>query len=84
MIIPRMRSYSIYTYANTVLILVCLSTLVIVYQLDFSPFMIFIFALFSNSSIMPSVLPSTMPDRLYLSEVFMYALAYSLWLAMST
>jgi len=57
------------------------------YKLDFLPFMILIFALLNNGTIMTltvdRVLPSMIPDKWDLAEIFSYAVAYGLYLTLS-
>ncbi|KAJ6515291.1 hypothetical protein C8R45DRAFT_810677 [Mycena sanguinolenta] len=87
-IFQRMRNYSIYACAVIIRIVVCFSILAIAYKFDFPPFMILIIALLNDGTIMTlsvdRVLPSNTPDSWDLAEIFSYAIAYGLYLTMST
>ncbi len=87
-IFQRMRNYSIYACAVTIRIVVCFAILSFVYQFNFPPFMVLIIALLNDGTIMTlsvdRVLPSTTPDSWDLTEIFAYALAYGLYLTVST
>jgi H+-transporting ATPase len=87
-IFQRMRNYAIYACAVTIRIVVCFAILAWVYQFDFPPFMVLIIALLNDGTIMTlsvdRVLPSNTPDSWDLSEIFAYAVAYGLYLTLST
>ncbi|KAF8587212.1 plasma-membrane proton-e [Ramaria rubella] len=87
-IFQRMRNYSIYACAVTIRIVVCFAALAFAYKFDFPPFMILIVALLNDGTIMTlsvdRVLPSNTPDSWDLAEIFAYAVAYGLYLTMST
>ncbi|KAK1226240.1 hypothetical protein PQX77_010822 [Marasmius sp. AFHP31] len=87
-IFQRMRNYSIYACAVTIRIVVCFAILAFAYQFDFPPFMILIIALLNDGTIMTlsvdRVLPSMTPDSWDLAEIFAYAIAYGLYLTLST
>jgi H+-transporting ATPase len=87
-IFQRMRNYSIYACAVTIRIVVCFALLAFIYKFDFPPFMILIIALLNDGTIMTlsvdRVLPSMTPDSWDLGEIFAYAVAYGLWLMLST
>ncbi|KAF8182143.1 hypothetical protein K438DRAFT_1975682 [Mycena galopus ATCC 62051] len=87
-IFQRMRNYSIYACAVTIRIVVCFSVLAFAYKFDFPPFMILIIALLNDGTIMTlsvdRVLPSNTPDSWDLAEIFSYAVAYGLYLTLST
>ncbi|CAK5274888.1 unnamed protein product [Mycena citricolor] len=87
-IFQRMRNYSIYACAVTIRIVVCFAILAFAYKFDFPPFMILIIALLNDGTIMTlsvdRVLPSNTPDSWDLTEIFSYAVAYGLYLTMST
>jgi H+-transporting ATPase len=87
-IFQRMRNYSIYACAITIRIVVCFSILAFAFKFDFPTFMVLIIALLNDGSIMTlsldRVLPSSTPDSWDLREVFAYAIAYGLYLAVST
>jgi H+-transporting ATPase len=87
-IFQRMRNYSIYACAVTIRIVVCFAILAFAYQFDFPPFMVLIIALLNDGTIMTlsvdRVLPSTTPDAWDLAEIFAFAVAYGLYLTLST
>ncbi|KAJ7032406.1 hypothetical protein C8F04DRAFT_959106 [Mycena alexandri] len=87
-IFQRMRNYSIYACAVTIRIVVCFAILAFAYKFDFPPFMILIIALLNDGTIMTlsvdRVLPSNTPDSWDLAEIFSYAVAYGLYLTVST
>ncbi|KAJ7755808.1 plasma membrane H+-transporting ATPase [Mycena metata] len=87
-IFQRMRNYSIYACAVTIRIVVCFAILAFAYKFDFPPFMILIIALLNDGTIMTlsvdRVLPSNTPDSWDLTEIFSYAVAYGLYLTLST
>ncbi|KAK1230065.1 hypothetical protein PQX77_006881 [Marasmius sp. AFHP31] len=87
-IFQRMRNYSIYACAVTIRIVVCFAILSFAYNFDFPPFMILIIALLNDGTIMTlsvdRVLPSMTPDSWDLAEIFAYAVAYGVYLTMST
>jgi H+-transporting ATPase len=87
-IFQRMRNYSIYACAVTIRIVVCFAILAFAYRFDFPPFMILIIALLNDGTIMTlsvdRVLPSNTPDSWDLAEIFSYAVAYGLYLTLST
>jgi H+-transporting ATPase len=87
-IFQRMRNYAIYACAVTIRIVVCFSILVFAYKFQFPPFMVLIIALLNDGTIMTlsvdRVLPSSSPDSWDLTEIFAYAIAYGLYLTLST
>jgi len=87
-IFQRMRNYSIYACAVTIRIVVCFAILAFAYKFDFPPFMILVIALLNDGTIMTlsvdRVLPSMTPDSWDLAEIFSYAVAYGIYLTMST
>jgi H+-transporting ATPase len=87
-IFQRMRNYSIYACAVTIRIVVCFAILAFAYKFNFPPFMILIIALLNDGTIMTlsvdRVLPSMTPDSWDLAEIFSYAVAYGLYLTLST
>jgi len=87
-IFQRMRNYAIYACAVTIRIVVCFSILAFAYRFDFPPFMVLIIALLNDGTVLTisvdRVLPSNQPDSWDLGEIFAYALAYGLYLTMST
>ncbi|KAJ1310644.1 hypothetical protein OPQ81_009173 [Rhizoctonia solani] len=87
-IFQRMRNYAIYACAVTIRIVVCFAILAFAYQFDFPPFMVLIIALLNNGTSMTlsvdRVLPSNTPDAWDLAEIFAFAVAYGLYLTLST
>ncbi|KZS96277.1 plasma-membrane proton-e [Sistotremastrum niveocremeum HHB9708] len=87
-IFQRMRNYSIYACAVTIRIVVCFAILAFAYKFSFPPFMVLIIALLNDGTIMTlsvdRVLPSNTPDAWDLAEIFAYAVAYGLYLTLST
>ncbi|KAG8927920.1 plasma membrane H+-ATPase [Tulasnella sp. 419] len=87
-IFQRMRNYSIYACAVTIRIVVCFAILAFAYKFDFPPFMVLIIALLNDGTIMTlsvdRVLPSNTPDSWDLAEIFAFAVAYGLFLTLST
>jgi H+-transporting ATPase len=87
-IFQRMRNYSIYACAVTIRIVVSFTILSFVYKYDFPLFMILIIALLNDGTIMTlsvdRVLPSMTPDSWDLAEIFSFAVAYGLYLTLST
>jgi len=87
-IFQRMRNYSVYACAVTIRIVVCFSILAFAYKFNFPPFMVLVIALLNDGTIMTlsvdRVLPSMTPDSWDLSEIFAYAVAYGLYLTLST
>lgn len=87
-IFQRMRNYSVYACAVTIRIVVCFAILVFAYKFNFPPFMILVIALLNDGTIMTlsvdRVLPSSTPDSWDLYVIFAYAVAYGLYLTLST
>jgi len=87
-IFQRMRNYSIYACAVTIRIVVCFAVLAFAYQFNFPPFMVLVIALLNDGTIMTlsvdRVLPSMTPDSWDLAEIFAFAVAYGLYLTLST
>ncbi|KAI0760789.1 plasma-membrane proton-e [Fomes fomentarius] len=87
-IFQRMRNYAIYACAVTIRIVVCFAILAFAFKFDFPPFMVLIIALLNDGTIMTlsvdRVLPSNTPDSWDLAEIFAYAVAYGLYLTVST
>jgi H+-transporting ATPase len=87
-IFQRMRNYSIYACAVTIRIVVCFAILAFAYKFNFPPFMVLVIALLNDGTIMTlsvdRVLPSLTPDSWDLAEIFAFAVAYGLYLTLST
>ena len=87
-IFQRMRNYSIYACAVTIRIVVCFAILAFAYKFNFPPFMVLVIALLNDGTIMTlsvdRVLPSMTPDSWDLTEIFAFAVAYGLYLTLST
>ncbi|KAF8342555.1 uncharacterized protein EI90DRAFT_3143353 [Cantharellus anzutake] len=73
-IFQRMRNYSIYACAVTIRIVVCFAIMAFAWKFDFPPFMVLIIALLNDGTIM----------TLSVDRIFSYAVAYGLYLTMST
>jgi len=87
-IFQRMRNYSVYACAVTIRIVVCFAILAFAYKFNFPPFMVLVIALLNDGTIMTlsvdRVLPSMTPDSWDLAEIFAFAVAYGLYLTLST
>lgn len=87
-IFQRMRNYAIYACAVTIRIVVGFSILAFAWKFNFPPFMVLIIAVLNDGTIMTlsldRVLPSMTPDHWDLAEIFSYAIAYGLYLTLST
>ncbi|KAI0028562.1 plasma-membrane proton-e [Vararia minispora EC-137] len=87
-IFQRMRNYAIYACAVTIRIVVCFAVLAFSYKFEFPSFMVLIIALLNDGTILTlsvdRVLPSNSPDSWDLAEIFAYAIAYGLYLTVST
>jgi len=87
-IFQRMRNYAIYACAVTIRIVVGFAVMAFAFKFDFPPFMVLIIAILNDGTIMTlsvdRVLPSNTPDSWDLAEIFAYAIAYGLYLALST
>ncbi|KAG8691038.1 plasma membrane H+-ATPase [Ceratobasidium sp. 423] len=83
-----MHNYAIYACAVTIRIVICFAILAFAYQFDFPPFMVLIIALLNDGTIMTlsvdRVLPLNTPDAWDLAEIFTFAVAYGLYLTLST
>ena len=87
-IFQHMRNYTIYTCAVTIHIVICFSILAFAYKFNFPPFMVLIIALLNDGTIMTlsvdHVLPYMTPDSWDLAEIYLYAVAYGIYLTAST
>ncbi|CED82490.1 plasma membrane h()-atpase 1 [Phaffia rhodozyma] len=87
-IFQRMRNYAIYACAVTIRIVVGFAVLAFAWKFNFPPFMVLIIAILNDGTIMTlsldRVLPSMTPDHWDLAEIFSYAVAYGLYLTLST
>lgn len=87
-VFQRMRNYSIYACAVTIRIVVGFSIMAFAFQFDFPPFMVLVIAILNDGTVMTisldRVLPNNEPDHWDLAEIFTYAVAYGLHLALST
>jgi len=87
-IFQRMRNYAIYACAVTIRIVVSFAVLAFAWKFNFPPFMVLIIAILNDGTIMTlsldRVLPSMTPDHWDLAEIFCYAIAYGLYLTLST
>ncbi|CAA7261198.1 unnamed protein product [Cyclocybe aegerita] len=84
----RLKSYSIYVCAVTILLVVCFAVLAFTYKFDFRPFMVLVIALLNYGMTMTlpldRALPSNEPDVWDLTEIFSFAIAYGLYLTTSS
>ncbi|KAL2630280.1 hypothetical protein R1flu_014966 [Riccia fluitans] len=84
-IFQRMKNYTIYAVSMTIRIVVGFSLLQIVWEYDFSPFMILVIALLNDGTIMTiakdRVKPSPMPDSWKLREIFATGIVLGTYLA---
>ncbi|KAH9455615.1 hypothetical protein Pst134EA_023075 [Puccinia striiformis f. sp. tritici] len=87
-VFQRMRNYSIYACAVTIRIVVGFAIMAFAFQFDFPPFMVLVIAILNGGTVMTisldRVLPNNEPDHWDLTEIFTYAVAYGLHLALST
>ncbi|KAH9462272.1 hypothetical protein Pst134EB_006179 [Puccinia striiformis f. sp. tritici] len=87
-VFQRMRNYSIYACAVTIRIVVGFAIMAFAFQFDFPPFMVLVIAILNDGTVMTisldRVLPNNEPDHWDLAEIFTYAVAYGLHLALST
>ncbi|KAI5479058.1 hypothetical protein MNV49_004340 [Pseudohyphozyma bogoriensis] len=87
-IFQRMRNYSIYACAVTIRIVLGFAIMAFAFKFDFPPFMVLVIALLNDGTIMTlsldRVLPSMTPDSWDLGEIFAYAVAYGVYLAVGT
>ncbi|KAH9446090.1 hypothetical protein Pst134EB_023909 [Puccinia striiformis f. sp. tritici] len=87
-VFQRMRNYSIYACAVTIRIVVGFAIMAFAFQFDFPPFMVLVIAILNDGTVMTisldRVLPNNEPDHWDLTEIFTYAVAYGLHLALST
>ncbi|CAF0930578.1 unnamed protein product [Adineta ricciae] len=87
-IFQSMRNYSVYTCSMTIRLLVGYSILLFAFQYDFPSFMLLILTLLNNGTMMTiskdRVEPSPYPTKWLLSDVFIHAIVYGIYSALST
>lgn len=87
-IFQRMRNYAIYACAVTIRIVFGFALMAFIWKFTFPPFMVLIIALLNDGTIMTlsldRVKPSMTPDNWDLGEIFIYAIFYGIYLALST
>lgn len=73
-IFQRMKNYTIYAVSITIRIVLGFLLLALIWQFDFSPFMVLIIAILNDGTIMTiskdRVKPSPLPDSWKLKEIF--------------
>jgi H+-transporting ATPase len=83
-----MTSYAIYTCSVTIRIVVAFALLIFIFRYDFPPFMILIMAILNDGTIMTiskdRVEPSPQPNKWRLTQIFISAIVYGLYLSAST
>jgi H+-transporting ATPase len=87
-IFQRMKNYTIYAVSITIRIVLGFLLLALIWQFDFSPFMVLIIAILNDGTIMTiskdRVKPSPMPDSWKLKEIFATGVVLGAYLAMMT
>lgn len=85
-IFQRMKNYTIYAVSITIRIVMSFMLIVLIWQFDFSPFMILIIAILNDSTIMmistDRVKPSPLPDSWKLNEIFVTGIVLGTYLAL--
>ncbi|KAG0239244.1 plasma membrane H+-ATPase [Mortierella sp. GBA43] len=87
-IFQRMRNYSAYTCSITIRVVLCFSIMCFAWKFDFPPFMVLILAILNDGTILTiskdRVVPSQFPNHWDLKEIFTSAIAYGVYLTLST
>ncbi|XP_058068004.1 plasma membrane ATPase 4 [Magnolia sinica] len=87
-IFQRMKNYTIYAVSITIRIVLGFMLIALIWQYDFSPFMVLIIAILNDGTIMTiskdRVKPSPMPDSWKLKEIFVTGIALGSYLALMT
>ncbi|XP_073305033.1 plasma membrane ATPase 4-like [Primulina huaijiensis] len=87
-IFQRMKNYTIYAVSITIRIVVGFMLIALIWQFDFSPFMVLIIAILNDGTIMTiskdRVKPSPMPDSWKLKEIFATGVVLGGYLAVMT
>ncbi|THU66363.1 hypothetical protein C4D60_Mb05t13360 [Musa balbisiana] len=87
-IFQRMKNYTIYAVSITIRIVLGFMLIALIWQFDFSPFMILIIAILNDGTIMTiskdRVKPSPLPDSWKLREIFATGIVLGAYLAIIT
>ncbi|KAK9054637.1 hypothetical protein SSX86_025716 [Deinandra increscens subsp. villosa] len=87
-IFQRMKNYTIYAVSITIRVVLGFMLLALIWQFDFSPFMILIIAILNDGTIMTiskdKVKPSPLPDSWKLKEIFLTGIVFGTYLAVMT
>jgi H+-transporting ATPase len=87
-IFQRMKNYTIYAVSITIRIVLGFLLLALIWQFDFSPFMVLIIAILNDGTIMTiskdRVKPSPVPDSWKLKEIFSIGVVLGTYLALMT
>ncbi|ERN10336.1 plasma membrane ATPase 4 [Amborella trichopoda] len=87
-IFQRMKNYTIYAVSITIRIVLGFMLIALIWEFDFSPFMVLIIAILNDGTIMTiskdRVKPSPMPDSWKLKEIFAMGVVLGTYLAVMT
>ncbi|KAM0066208.1 putative P-type H(+)-exporting transporter [Helianthus debilis subsp. tardiflorus] len=87
-IFQRMKNYTIYAVSITIRIVIGFMLIALIWQFDFSPFMVLIIAILNDGTIMTiskdKVKPSPLPDSWKLKEIFATGIVLGTYLAVTT
>ncbi|XP_027907452.1 ATPase 9, plasma membrane-type [Vigna unguiculata] len=87
-IFQRMKNYTIYAVSITIRIVLGFLLIALIWQFDFSPFMVLIIAILNDGTIMTiskdRVKPSPLPDSWKLNEIFATGIVLGTYLAIMT
>ncbi|AQK46774.1 proton-exporting ATPase4 [Zea mays] len=87
-IFQRMKNYTIYAVSITIRIVLGFMLIALIWQYDFSPFMVLIIAILNDGTIMTiskdRVKPSPLPDSWKLKEIFATGIVLGSYLALMT
>eukprot|EP00268_Persea_americana_P001695 TRINITY_DN1050_c0_g1_i1.p1 TRINITY_DN1050_c0_g1~~TRINITY_DN1050_c0_g1_i1.p1 ORF type:complete len:954 (+),score=233.48 TRINITY_DN1050_c0_g1_i1:160-3021(+) len=87
-IFQRMKNYTIYAVSITIRIVLGFMLIALIWEFDFSPFMVLIIAILNDGTIMTiskdRVKPSPMPDSWKLKEIFATGVVLGSYLALMT
>jgi H+-transporting ATPase len=87
-IFQRMKNYTIYAMSITIRVVLGFLLLALIWQFDFSPFMVLIIAILNDGTIMTiskdRVKPSPTPDSWHLKEIFATGIVLGTYQALAT
>ncbi|MCO5607783.1 hypothetical protein L7F22_061984 [Adiantum nelumboides] len=87
-IFQRMKNYTIYAVSITIRVVLGFMLLALIWEFDFSPFMVLIIAILNDGTIMTiskdRVKPSPLPDSWRLREIFTTGIIEGIYLAIMT